>query len=261
MRMRQNIGILTAAFLCCLFGFAVYGSPLQGQVRGIWVVRNEITNPAKIDRLLRDASRWHVTDLFVQVRGRGDAYYRSKIEPQAANLLPGFDPLGYLLIRAKNYNFRVHAWINVFFIWSKKIPPASMKHAMNRYPDQLAYPANYRPGKASNRNKLSPLANAEGVFLSPLLPAVQRHIMAVVDDIVDNYQVDGIHFDYIRFPNRNFDFRPEIRRQFRKKFAIDPLEFKQNPKKILRKYSSTGYEVFVGQWSEFLRASRILSAK
>ena len=249
----QKIRICAAILIYCLSGFAASGKNPHDPVRGLWVVRNEITNPSKIDRVLSDADRWHITDLFVQVRGRGDAYYHSRIEPHADNLLPGFDPLGYLLLRARNYNFRVHAWINVFYIWSRKEPPQSRLHPMNRFPDQMAYPANYQRSGPNQKDPKVSRGNSEGVFVSPLLPAVQRHIFAVVDDLLDNYPVDGIHFDYIRFPNRNFDFRPEIRRRFRKKFVLDPLEFKQNPAKILRKYSSTGYEVFVEQWAEFLR--------
>lgn len=53
----------------------------QASVRGIWVVRHNMTDSIRIDRLLQFANDNEITDLFVQVRGRGDAYFKSDIEP------------------------------------------------------------------------------------------------------------------------------------------------------------------------------------
>ena len=55
--------------------------------KALWVVRDRITNAHAIDELLADATTRGIFDLVVQVRGRGDAYYRSKLEPQALRTL------------------------------------------------------------------------------------------------------------------------------------------------------------------------------
>jgi len=54
--------------------------------KALWVVRDRITTAKAIDDLLADATTRGIFDLVVQVRGRGDAYYRSELEPQALAL-------------------------------------------------------------------------------------------------------------------------------------------------------------------------------
>ena len=42
----------------------------------------------------------------------------------------------------------------------------------------------------------------EGVYASPIHPAAVDHLVAVVDDLVSRYALDGIHLDYVRFRQR-----------------------------------------------------------
>src|SRR5205823_10376127 len=57
--------------------------------RALWVVRDKVTAKAAIDDLMADAATRGIHDVVVQVRGRGDAYYRSTLEPRAESLAPG----------------------------------------------------------------------------------------------------------------------------------------------------------------------------
>ena len=66
--------------------------------KALWVVRDRITTRTAIDDLLADAVGWNVRDLMVQVRGRGDAYYASALEPRAEALADAaLDPLAHLV--------------------------------------------------------------------------------------------------------------------------------------------------------------------
>lgn len=56
------------------------------EVRGLWVVRTSITSPEKIANVVDTARRYGFNALFVQVRGRGDAYYQSTLEPRSDEL-------------------------------------------------------------------------------------------------------------------------------------------------------------------------------
>ncbi|NIU01946.1 MAG: family 10 glycosylhydrolase, partial [Nitrosopumilaceae archaeon] len=94
---------------------------------------------------------------------------------------------------------------------------------------------------------------SEGLYNSPLLPEVQEHILNVVDDILSNYEVDGIHLDYIRYPGKDFDFHPWVRNQFRKSYILDPLEFKIDRENFVNKYSNVGFELYYNRWTKFLR--------
>lgn len=218
-------------------------------IKGLWVVRHDITSPEKIDTLLAVAAKYHLSDLFVQIRGRGDAYYNSAYEPKAEELEGDFDPLAYLVERNRKYNLRIHAWINVFYLWSSDSLPKSPQHLLNQKPEWVVYPARMTPDSSLDRRK----GDSEGWYNSPLLPEVQQHIFRIVDDILSNYPVQGIHLDYIRFPGRDFDYHPQVRRLFRKTYLLDPLEFKIEKEAFVDKYSLVGYELYYDRWTRFLR--------
>src|SRR5438045_7242526 len=88
----------------------------RAEMRGLWVVRTGLLTPEAVDRVVDAAARAGFNALFVQVRGRGDAFYTSRLVPRS-ELLRGqparFDPLGRLLLRARQRGLQVHAWVNV----------------------------------------------------------------------------------------------------------------------------------------------------
>jgi uncharacterized lipoprotein YddW (UPF0748 family) len=77
------------------------------EVRALWVVRTSITSPEAIEKVVSDAKRAGINTLIVQVRGRGDAYYRSRWEPRSDALKEqptSFDPLAEVLRQAHGAN-------------------------------------------------------------------------------------------------------------------------------------------------------------
>src|SRR4051812_10840502 len=87
-----------AAVALCLSVLAA--APAAEETRALWVLRSSLTSPESIASLVRTAREQGFNTLLVQVRGRGDAYYASTLEPRAAELArqpAGFDPLATLL--------------------------------------------------------------------------------------------------------------------------------------------------------------------
>lgn len=242
--------VLLNTLILILFSIYYYSfaETTQGE-RGLWVVRHEITTPESIDSLLAIALHYQFTDLFIQVRGRGDAYYNSTYEPKAEELETGFDPLDYLIQKNQGNNLRIHAWINVFYLWSSESPPKAENHLVNQRPGWIAYPVNIPPDSSLFERR----SNSEGLFNSPLLPEVQNHVLNILTDILSHYKIDGIHLDYIRFPGSNFDFHPWVRHQFRKLYILDPLEFENDKENFILKYGNAGYELYYNRWTRFLR--------
>ncbi len=230
-------------------------SPLllaQEPVVGLWVVRNTLTDSTRINAMLETAYQLGFTDLFVQVRGRGDAYYTSRWEPRAESLATDFDPLYYLLHHPLRKHFRIHAWVNVFYVWSQSTPPGSARHVVNQYPDWLERPANtVQP--SSFRGLWKTFRNEEGLYLSPHVKAAQLHLLRIIQDIITHYTVDGIHLDYIRYGGSQFGFHPEGVRQFQSLFHLDPtqLQFSKTTRKTSQ---SVPYEVVLDRWARFLQA-------
>ncbi len=194
------------------------------EIRALWVVRDALTSPEKVSKMVDFAVQTRTQLLFVQVRGRADAFYRSAIEPPASILdapIADFDPLAYLLTLAHRNGIAVHAWINVFLVWSdmSRTPPPT--HLVARHPDWLLTDAG---GTRMDRMPSSrwKKAGLEGWFASPGNRAMREHMARVVREIVSDYEVDGIHLDYIRYPNREFCFDPASRAAFAVKYGVDP---------------------------------------
>ena len=174
--------------------------------KALWVVRDRITNAHAIDELLADATSRGIFDVVVQVRGRGDAYYRSKLEPQALALAgTDLDPLDHLTRFGATVGVRIHAWGNVFFVWSDKdgAMPTSPAHLVNKHPEWLL-----RPGGVKY---LDPVGGSdwEGVYIDPANAAAREHTLGVFTDIVSRYPVEGFHYDYVRYPQVTYAASPD----------------------------------------------------
>ena len=202
-------------------------SPVKpaGEIRALWIVRDALTTPENIDRCIDMAASARFQLLFVQVRGRGDAYYFTEIEPPAPDLgypIESFDPLEYLLVRARTAGISVHAWLNVFYVWSngQGVPPPG--HVVIEHPDWLIVDEN--GVRMDERNPVYwQELGIEGYFLDPFIPEVREYTAGVIRDLVSRYDLDGIHLDYIRFPGAQFGYSAETRTAFELEWGIDPV--------------------------------------
>lgn len=175
---------------------------IPGEIRAMWIVRDSLTNPAKIHNAVAMAKRYHFNTLFVQVRGRGDAYYNSHVEPRAEELSgqpTDFDPLAVAIDEGHKAGLEVHAWLDTFFVWHRPRRPYAPEHVINLHPEWLV---RNREGHTT----LTEIHDCEGAFLDPGIPEVREYTKRVFLDLVENYPVDGIHFDYVRFPSDEWSF-------------------------------------------------------
>jgi len=210
-------------------------------VRGMWVLRTSLTSPGSIAAMVDAARAAGMNTLLVQVRGRGEAFYKSDIEPRATELAKqpaSFDPLQTTLDLAHQAGLRVHAWVNVNLVSSATLLPRSRDHVAHRHPEWLMAPR----ALAGELRKIGPTSPAyvgtlsrwvraniestEGLYLSPIPPAAQAYSVAVIRELLDRYAVDGLHLDYIRYPNADFDFSAAAIAQFRAAHlhAVPPAE-------------------------------------
>ena len=74
----------------------------QPQLRAFWVdaFHPGIKSPAETDQLIRDAQRAGANTLIVQIRRRGDSYYRDSLEPIATDMQAGYDALADLITQS-----------------------------------------------------------------------------------------------------------------------------------------------------------------
>lgn len=197
------------------------GAPALPEVRALWVVRTTLATPGSVEAMVDAARQAGFNTLLVQVRGRGDAYYRSRIEPRA-RVLSGqsgdFDPLALVLARAKESGLAVHAWVNVNLVADASDLPASDRHVVRRHPEWLMVPRELArdlqripPRSAAYAARLASWTRAqsavvEGLYVSPSHDGAVEYVDEVVQDLVSRYPLDGVHLDYVRYPGSAFDY-------------------------------------------------------
>jgi uncharacterized lipoprotein YddW (UPF0748 family) len=221
-----------------LWGLAAFCSA-DTEVRGLWVVRTGLVSPEAVDQVVDEAAAGGFNTLFVQVRGRGDAFYRSRLVVRSVLLHPrvkDFDPLGYLLERASAKGLKVHAWVNVL-LTAHFGQPLPAEHVLVRHPDWVMVPRKAARAAlhAKGRDLLrlvadaSPRSDTEGYYISPDAAGVGDHLEGVVRELVHLYPVDGLHLDFIRYPSAEFDYSRAALEAYRRVHGGDLLAVVTRP--------------------------------
>lgn len=215
-------------------------TPAAAEIRALWVTRASLTSPAAITSLVRTAHAQGFNTLLVQVRGRADAYYTSDLEPRAADLArqpATFDPLATVLAEARASRIRVHAWVVLNLVSSAAELPAASDHLVYRHPEWLMVPrpiaqevARLDPGNPAYVGKIArwtrgESASVEGLYTTPLQRDAAAHTERVVADLARRYDLDGLHLDYARYPNQQFDYSrysiAEFRADVRPRLSVE----------------------------------------
>ncbi len=169
-----------------------WGQSDNSEFRSTWVITWEHIhsswsadeNKALIREILDNHVAANMNAVLWQVRQSGTAYYNSSYEPwgsYAGYSDPGYDPLAYVIEEAHLRGIEVHAWFNVFH--------ASSTHA--------GAPAAEHPEWVCIDRDAIPMSESRA--LSPGLSAVREYTRDVAMEIVSNYDIDGLHLDYIRW--------------------------------------------------------------
>jgi len=183
--------------------------PPPTEIRALWVTRWDFGSADDVTAIVDQAADAGFTDVIFQVRGRFDAFYPSILEPWAKELTgtlgkdPGWDPLGTALAAAHARGLKLHAWLNVFALWSGSSAPASagVKHPLQLHPEWLMVTSDGTP---------MPLGGPEYQWASPGIAAVRAWNTAVVEEIVASYpDLDGVHLDRVRYPGPEYSYDPE----------------------------------------------------
>ena len=143
-----------------------------------------------LDRLLEA----NFNTVFVQARLRGDVIYPSKIEPLSAvfagsyGLWPGYDPLAFVIEECHKRGMECHAFFVTFPVGTERmVREQGMSSVVRRHPELC-------------------LRHQGSWYLDPGQPGTADYLLSLVDEVVRNYDLDGIQFDYIRYPDNAATF-------------------------------------------------------
>lgn len=212
--MKRSFRLLALVLACVLTlvtpAFAAGTPSASEEMRGVWVSSvynldypsSPTTDPDKLkaeaDEILDNCVKWGLNAVFLQVRPSGDALYKSDLFPWSKYLTgsvgtapqDGFDPLEYWVEAAHKRGLELHAWINPYRITRGK------DTEWNSLPS--THPAKMNPDwvvKYSDGN----------YYFDPGIPEVRDLVTRGAVEIVQNYDVDGLHMDDYFYPGTDFN--------------------------------------------------------
>jgi uncharacterized lipoprotein YddW (UPF0748 family)/putative cell wall-binding protein len=188
------------------------GGP-DAQLRGFWVhlFDQSLKSRSGISEVLDAAVAANLNTIVVQAVRRHDAFYDSDVLPRTTDpkMPPGLDLLDRLIPEAHARGLDVHAWFSVMptyhdsFTKNGERLPADHVHS--------------RHGPNGSEASWMAAANdANYAFLDPGIPGVQDHVVATLREVVERYDVDGVHLDYLRYAAGGSRMNPIAEARYRR---------------------------------------------
>lgn len=172
-------------------------------LRAVWVQSNSIATASDVDQVLARVERAHFNAIFVEVFVYGYAYYESNFLEKYPDLAPGYDPLAYIIEQTHRRNFEVHAWLIAGPVGGGRWGPSPI---LSQNPDWAMVSLDEENSSWLNYNR----------------PEVRQFIGNITVELVKKYDLDGIHFDYTRYPGPEWGFDPYSTQVFAQEYGIDP---------------------------------------
>ena len=191
------------------FPFDVTEKQPKREVRAVWLTtlsgldwpktkatseKNRKAQQEELCKILDQLQECKINTVFLQTRVRGSVIYPSKIEPWDVGLTgtydkdPGYDPLKFAIEETHRRGMELHAWVVTIpcfkIATAKKVGKKSL---LNTHPQLLK-------------------RHEDTYYLDPGQPASGEYLTRICKEIVSQYDVDGIHFDYIRYPENGTNF-------------------------------------------------------
>lgn len=150
-------------------------------------------NPAEIEQLVTEVVSANANVIIAEVRRSGQSFYLKSVEPPVSDpaYSPNFDALAYLIDRAHARGIQVHAWFPVTPLWPAATAPADPRHLWNSHGANAA--GNDMWMTVSSAGKAS-------TSVDPGHPGALGYLADLMVNVARDYDVDGIHLDYIRYP-------------------------------------------------------------
>ena len=172
-----------------------------------------------IDNMLDTAKDFGLNMIILQVRSFSDAIYKSSIFPSSRSVvstegdeLP-FDILKYFIKKAHQKNLELHAWINPYRISNDTDTSIISK-------ENPAY-------KLLNTSSVKVIDNV-GIYYNPASNEVESLILDGIEEIIKNYDVDGIHFDDYFYPKSNDIDSTDYEKAYKNNNSLTLQEFRLN---------------------------------
>lgn len=197
--------LMMFSFVSCDGGKEKIENTPKEEIRAIWISVYDMAEfrgiseggfRAKCKNMFSKISAWGFRDVFLQVRAGSDALYASDIFPWSRyisdeeGVSPGYDPLKIFVNIAHENKIKLHAWINPYRISS------TSSDVENLSDDNPAR-------KMLIQNEGDVYIGNGGMYYNPSSEKVKKLVIDGIAEIMENYDVDGIHIDDYFYPTVN----------------------------------------------------------
>ena len=179
-------------------------------MRGVWIAtlvnidwpsKNSTVRQQKNEylNLLDSLEKVNINTVLFQVRPHGDAFYKSSLEPWSEYLMGeqgkapsdisgSYDPLQFITEESHKRGMEVHAWANPY-----RITAYSDSSRLDSNHIYFKHPEWFVKHTADDR-----------FYFIPGVPESQKFVLDVVEEIIENYDVDALHFDdyFYQYPDK-----------------------------------------------------------
>lgn len=228
----------------------------QTEIRAMWLDRGTLVRAGSrqgLDDVFERLAAAGINTVFVETVNAGYPIYPSRIAPQQNPLTRHWDPLAAAVSAGKEHGIEVHAWVWIFAAGNQRhnqvlnLPYNYLGPLLNANIDWAGY---------DRRGNIIPPGQTKP-FLDPGNPEVRNYLMRLLNEIATNYDVDGIQFDYIRYPfqdpnnNRTYGYGTQSRLAFRRMTGVDPAILSPFPDAQATAAEQQRQRRLWTQWTEF----------
>jgi uncharacterized lipoprotein YddW (UPF0748 family) len=240
--------------------------PQQGQrvgaeIRAVWLDRGTIVrsrSERELSLVFDRLAQAGINTVFFETLNAGYPIYPSQVAPEQNPLSRGWDPLAAAVKLAHERGMELHAWVWIFATANQRHNTVIGKPTTDLGPVLTAYP-NW--ANKDNRGRTWNPSDRKA-YLDPANPEVRNYLQRIVAEIAQNYDIDGIQLDYIRYPfqdpNRNFiyGYGTAARQIFKQQTGTDPVNVTPRSGALWQQW--VNFKVnqvtsFVGEVSQFLK--------
>ena len=201
---RLTAAVLGAVLVMGSLGsLAAYGATPKADddMRAVWIStvysadypstqNNAEAQKAEFIQKLDQAQALGLNTVVVQIRPKGDAFYESDLNPWSAVLTgtqgkdPGYDPMEFMIEETHKRGMEFHAWMNPYRITTSGVDLSALSadNMARQHPDWI-------------------LTYNNAMYYNPAKEEVKQYITDTVAEVVENYDVDAIHFDDYFYPS------------------------------------------------------------
>ena len=200
------------------------------EVRAIWLDRGTIVSagsPQGLAKIFDRLAAAGINTVFFETVNAGYPIYPSRLAPQQNPLTLHWDPLAAAVKLAHERQMELHAWMWTFATGNRRhnvLPGITLPED---YPGPVL--SLFRDwANTTPEGSLFPRGQRE-TWLDPANGTVRRYLLGLIQEMIRDYHVDGIHLDYIRYPFQDpgrgnvFGYGLASRQGFMRQTGVDPL--------------------------------------